>query len=103
RRWSARREPAARTGARQKQSSVTTPSAVVVERVRWREPVITLLVVGSLAMSLTPSPACSRRRLLQAAALSPLLSACTSGSSPEPAVDPDRALRDAAIARERAL
>src|SRR4051812_39181439 len=50
-------------------------------------------------MSLTPS----RRRLLQAGALVPLLSACTSKPArPHPA-DPDVALREGAIARERAL
>ena len=54
-------------------------------------------------MSLTPS----RRRVLQAAVLAPvvtsLASACTShGSRPEP-VDPDVALRAAAVAREQSL
>jgi hypothetical protein len=56
-----------------------------------------------LLMSLTPS----RRRVLQAAllapALAPVASACTSRpSQPEP-VDPDVALRQAAVARERTL
>jgi hypothetical protein len=60
---------------------------------------VTLLVVGSLAMSLTPS----RRRLLQAAALSPFVAACTSGPARPARVDPDDALRAAAVAREQAL
>lgn len=50
-------------------------------------------------MSVSPS----RRRLLQAALLSPALAACTSRrSEPEPE-HPDVGLRAAAIARERAL
>jgi hypothetical protein len=45
----------------------------------------------------------SRRRLLQAALLSPVVAACTrNGPRPAP-VDPDDALRRAAVARERAL
>ncbi len=50
-------------------------------------------------MSVSPS----RRRLLQAALLAPMAAGCTS-SPPRPArVDPDVALRAAAIARERTL
>jgi hypothetical protein len=46
----------------------------------------------------------SRRRLLQAAALAPVVAACTSNGSDEPEpVDPDVAIRASAIARERAL
>jgi hypothetical protein len=61
-----------------------------------------LAVVGSLAMSLTPS----RRRLLQATVLPPLAwltSACTPTRRRPGAVDPDVALRQAAIAREESL
>ncbi|MBK5306650.1 MAG: hypothetical protein JJD92_08200 [Frankiaceae bacterium] len=50
-------------------------------------------------MSVTPS----RRRLLQAAMLSPALVACTGASREPRPVHPDVALRAAAIARERAL
>jgi hypothetical protein len=54
-------------------------------------------------MSVSPS----RRRLLQAAVLSPVLSpvvaACTSGPSKPKRIDPDVALRTAAVAREREL
>lgn len=45
----------------------------------------------------------SRRRLLQAAALAPAAAACTSTPSRPATVDPDVALRGAAIARERSL
>jgi hypothetical protein len=50
-------------------------------------------------MSVTPS----RRRLLQAALLSTAAAACTRGRSQPMPVDPDVALRAAAVARERAL
>lgn len=51
---------------------------------------------------MTVSP--SRRRLLQAALLSPTLAACMSRADDRPApIDPDVAIRAAAIARERAL
>ena len=49
-------------------------------------------------MSVSPS----RRRLLQATALLPV-AACTSRPSKQEPVDPDVALREAAVARERAL
>lgn len=49
---------------------------------------------------MTASP--SRRRLLQAALLAPLAACTAKPSRPEP-VDPDVALRAAAVARERAL
>jgi hypothetical protein len=46
----------------------------------------------------------SRRRLLQAALLSPVIAACTRKEPGGPVrVDPDVALRAAAVARERAL
>ena len=51
-------------------------------------------------MSVSPS----RRRLLQAALLSPVVAACTSKVADRPVrVDPDVAIRAAAIARERDL
>jgi hypothetical protein len=65
------------------------------------EPVITLAACGWVEpMSVSPS----RRRLLQVALLSPVVVACTSEDRNGPTrVDPDVAIRRAAIDRERAL
>jgi hypothetical protein len=65
------------------------------------EPLITLAFCGWVEpMSVSPS----RRRLLQAALVSPVLAACTSsGDDRSESVDPDVAIREAAIARERSL
>jgi hypothetical protein len=64
----------------------------------WLE--ITIAVVGWLAMSVTPS----RRRLLQTLLLAPVVAGCTDDKPSRRSVDsPDVALRQAAIARERAL
>ncbi|MDX6198172.1 MAG: hypothetical protein QOJ79_1323 [Actinomycetota bacterium] len=50
-------------------------------------------------MSVSPS----RRRLLQAALVCPVLAACTDEPAQPARIDPDVALRAAAVARERAL
>jgi hypothetical protein len=68
----------------------------------WWSAVLVITLAGcDWVEPMSASP--SRRRLLQAAVLSPVVAACTREPSTPKTVSPDVALRAAAVARERAL